>query len=68
MRICEHREIGRPDVETFRVFGIQAGYSDNCWMDKAGTCSFAAQASLQTVPVDATPVVSGVKLAPVLEV
>ncbi|MDQ3814414.1 MAG: Gfo/Idh/MocA family oxidoreductase [Armatimonadota bacterium] len=36
MRICEHREIGRADVETFRVFGTQAGYSDGYWMDKAG--------------------------------
>lgn len=34
MRINEHREIGRPDVETFRVFGTQAGYSDWQWMDK----------------------------------
>jgi hypothetical protein len=39
MRICEHREIGRPDVETFRVFGTQASYSDGCWMDKASTCA-----------------------------
>jgi hypothetical protein len=36
MRISEHREIGRPDVETFRVFGTDASYSDNRWMDKKG--------------------------------
>jgi predicted dehydrogenase len=35
MRICEHREIGRPDAEAFRVFGTQAGYKDGCWTDKA---------------------------------
>jgi predicted dehydrogenase len=36
MRISEHREIGRPDVETFRVFGTDASYSNNRWMDKKG--------------------------------
>jgi predicted dehydrogenase len=35
MRICEHREIGRPDAETFRVFGTHAGYRDGSWSDNA---------------------------------
>ena len=34
MRINEHREIGHPGVETFRVFGTEGTFRENTWMDK----------------------------------
>ena len=38
MRICEHRQIGHPGVETLRVFGTEGTFRDNCWLDKS-TCT-----------------------------
>ena len=35
MRICEHREIGRPGSETFRIFGTKASFGDDTWYDNA---------------------------------
>lgn len=34
LRICEHREIGMPSRETFRVYGTRASFEDNAWADK----------------------------------
>ncbi len=34
MRICEHREIGLPGRETFRIYGAQGCFEDNHWCDK----------------------------------
>jgi predicted dehydrogenase len=50
MRISEHREIGRPDVETFRVFGTEAGYSDWQWLDKQGTYPLQTQEMRDPLP------------------
>ncbi len=32
MRICEYREIGLPGRETFRVYGTQGSFENNCWL------------------------------------
>lgn len=34
MRICEHREIGIPNRETFRIYGTQASFENDLWCDK----------------------------------
>ena len=34
MRICEHREIGLPGRETFRVYGTQGSFENDHWCDK----------------------------------
>jgi predicted dehydrogenase len=52
MRISEHREIGRPDVETFRVFGTDASYSDNRWMDKKGDYSLRDDEMREPLPLE----------------
>ncbi len=33
VRICEHREIGHPGSETFRVFGTRGSYKESTWRD-----------------------------------
>ena len=34
MRICEHREIGLEGRETFRVYGTEGSFEDDCWVNK----------------------------------
>jgi predicted dehydrogenase len=34
MRICEHREIGVPGRETFRIYGTQGSFENGSWLDK----------------------------------
>jgi predicted dehydrogenase len=34
MRICEHREIGHPEREIFRVYGTQGSFENDTWTDK----------------------------------
>jgi predicted dehydrogenase len=36
MRICEHREIGMPGRETFRVYGTKGSFENDRWCDPAG--------------------------------
>jgi predicted dehydrogenase len=36
VRICEYREIGMPGRETFRIYGTQGSFADDCWHDKLG--------------------------------
>jgi predicted dehydrogenase len=36
VRICEYREIGMPARETFRVYGTQGSFAEDCWYDKRG--------------------------------
>lgn len=50
LRLCEHREIGRPATETFRVFGTQGSYSDGQWMDKVGTHAISEEDMREPLP------------------
>jgi predicted dehydrogenase len=34
MRICEHRDIGLPGRETFRIYGTKGSFEDDSWADK----------------------------------
>jgi len=34
MRICEYREIGHPERETFRIYGTLGSFENNTWTDK----------------------------------
>lgn len=34
VRICEHRAIGMPGRETFRVYGTEGSFEDDVWFDK----------------------------------
>jgi len=34
MRICEHRKIGHPGQETFRVLGTEGSYKDGVWLTR----------------------------------
>ena len=34
MRICEHREIGHTEREIFRVYGTEASFENDYWVDK----------------------------------
>jgi predicted dehydrogenase len=33
MRICEHREIGHPEREIFRIYGTRASFENDQWLD-----------------------------------
>jgi hypothetical protein len=36
MRICEYREIGHTEREIFRIYGTQASFENERWVDKRG--------------------------------
>ncbi len=37
VRICEHREIGHPGRETFRVYGTGGSFENDSWLDRNGS-------------------------------
>ncbi len=52
MRICEHREIGVPGRETFRVYGTKASFEDGNWTDKHCPTPVTVQQMRDPLPQD----------------
>jgi len=46
LRICEHREIGHPGREIFRVYGTKGSFEDDTWTDNL-TCADVAEAQMR---------------------
>ena len=52
MRICEHRQIGHPGSETFRVFGTEGAFKDNAWLDRMDRTELTADEMRDPLPED----------------
>ena len=50
MRICEHRMIGHRNQETARIFGTNASYKDNKWIDKASVTDLTVDEMRDPLP------------------
>ena len=50
MRICEHRRIGHPGMETFRIFGTKACFKDGHWLDKSGRTPVSVEEMRDPLP------------------
>ena len=50
MRICEHRQIGHPGSETFRVWGTDASYKDGQWVTKTGRTALSTEDMREPLP------------------
>jgi len=50
MRICEHREIGVPGRETFRIYGTHGSFEDDCWLDKAKATQLSVEEMRDPLP------------------
>jgi predicted dehydrogenase len=50
MRICECREIGHTERETFRIYGTQGSFEQDAWVDKDGATPLAADAMRDPLP------------------
>jgi len=49
-RICEHREIGHPGSETFRVFGTKGSYAERTWRENRGTTPVTVEEMRDPLP------------------
>jgi predicted dehydrogenase len=52
MRICEHREIGMPGRETFRVYGTKGSFENERWCDTAGSADLTVEGMRDPLPPD----------------
>ncbi|MBT4502624.1 MAG: Gfo/Idh/MocA family oxidoreductase, partial [Gemmatimonadetes bacterium] len=43
MRICEHRQIGHPGSEIFRVFGTEGSFRENSWRDRGSSTELTVE-------------------------
>lgn len=52
MRICEHREIGIPGRETFRIYGTKASFEDGNFFDKHKPTPLTVEQMRDALPED----------------
>ncbi len=52
MRICEHREIGMPGRETFRVYGTKGCFENERWCDTAGYTNLTVEEMRDPLPAE----------------
>jgi len=52
MRICEHRQIGHTGVEIFRIFGTEASFKENAWIDKGQMTPLTVEDMRDPLPPD----------------
>lgn len=52
MRICEHREIGIPGRETFRIYGTKASFEDGNFLDKHKPTPHTVEQMRDPLPTD----------------
>jgi predicted dehydrogenase len=50
MRICEHREIGHPEREIFRVYGTRGSFENDRWLDNHGGNQVAVEEMRDPLP------------------
>lgn len=50
MRICEHREIGLPGRETFRIYGTAGSFENDHWCDRQGRTPVTAAEMRDPLP------------------
>ncbi len=50
MRINEFRAIGHIESETFRLFGTEGGFREECWLDKRGTKHLSEEELTEPLP------------------
>jgi len=52
MRICEHRELGHPGREMFRIYGTEGSFEHDRWCDKNGTTELTVDEMRDALPED----------------
>jgi len=52
MRICEHRQIGHPGSEIFRVFGTEGTFRENSWRDRGSSTDLTVDEMRDPLPSD----------------
>ena len=52
MRICEHRQIGHPGSEIFRVFGTEGTFRENSWRDRGSSTGLTIEEMRDPLPPD----------------
>ena len=52
MRICEHRQIGHPGSEIFRLFGTEGSFRENSWRDRAGATELTVEEMRDPLPAE----------------
>ena len=50
MRICEHRLIGHPGREMFRVYGTESCFEHDCWVDRNGSTALGVAEMRDPLP------------------
>jgi predicted dehydrogenase len=50
MRICEYREIGHTERESFRIYGTQGSFEQDTWVDKDGSTPLTVDAMRDPLP------------------
>jgi predicted dehydrogenase len=50
MRICEHREIGHPEREIFRVYGTDGSFENDIWLDRLTSQALTVQEMRDPLP------------------
>lgn len=59
VRICEYRQIGHSESETFRIFGTQGCYKDAAWHDKNGSTPLTVEEMRDPLPQDVLSAYAG---------
>ncbi len=59
-RICEYRMIGHRNQETARIFGTEASYRDNTWIDKSSTTPLSIDDMRDPLPDDVEAAFRGI--------
>ena len=59
MRILEHRELGHPGREMFRVYGTQGSFEHDRWCDKNGTTDLTVDEMRDKLPDDVMKAFAG---------
>ncbi len=59
MRICEHRQIGLPGRETFRIYGTLGGFESGSWVDKNGSYPKSIDEMRDPLPVEVSNAFAG---------
>ncbi len=52
MRICEHREIGHPERETFRIYGTRGSFENNYWLDNRHVTKLTVEDMRDPLPAE----------------
>jgi len=59
MRILEHRELGHPGREMFRVYGTEGSFEHDRWCDKTGSTELTVDEMRDKLPEEVTRAFSG---------